>query len=82
MATIVQMWEADGPNGEALIREYRRKVMDALADAANARPARCVLVTYYDTREPEKYVELWRKPGYRSGTGEGPGLLQQWAKSL
>ena len=76
MSTVVQFWEADGPRGEALIREYKVKVMQAISDAAMARPERCVLVLLQDTRG-KRVDELWRKPGYVSGTGHGPGLLNR-----
>lgn len=78
MSNVVQFWEADG-KGEALIREYRVKVLQAIADAALARPSRCVLVTLSDTGRPRTdVIELWRKPGYHSSTGDGPGLLNMW----
>lgn len=70
MSTVLQFWEPDGPNGEALIKEYRVHVMQAMIDAAMIRPSRCCLVTLHDTRG-NRDVELWIKPGYRSGTCTG-----------
>jgi hypothetical protein len=83
MSLVIQFWQADGPNGESLIKEYRGKQMTLLADAIYTRPAHCVLVTMQTTdSERHDTVELYRKPGYSSGTGTGDGLLQTWAKAL
>lgn len=83
MSTMVEFWEADG-QGEALIRSQRCKVMDALAQAATARPTRCVLVTLKDTRPNLPEVWLWVKPGYRSSTipPASVGLLNQWKPNI
>lgn len=75
MSTLIQFWRADGPNGEALITERRTKVLSAVIEAATARPSDCVLVTLADTRPESPFVDLWRRPGYISATGKGPGLL-------
>ena len=81
MSTLIQYWQADGPGGETLIREYPAKIMDILQQAIYARPERCVLVMLHDTRG-KRDVELWRRPGYSSATGSGPGLLQVWKKDI
>jgi hypothetical protein len=80
MSTIVEFWCADSNDGEALIRDQRCKVMDALAQAATARPQSCVLVTFRDTRPSIPEVRLWIKPGYSSSTiGAGEyGVLNIW----
>lgn len=81
MAISIQFWASDGPKGEKLIFERQCKVFDALASAATGRPACCVLVLMHDTRG-KRTVEIWRKPGYESETGSGPGVLNVWKKHI
>lgn len=82
MSLIVEFWQADGPKGESLMFQHTGKLLKLMGLASVCRPATCVLVLLRDTRPERPVIELWRKPDYVSETGEGPGLLQTWAKYL